>query len=201
MPGKNIRLINGVPLLAYSIQQAKNTPCIDEVYVSTDDKAIADVARQYGALVIDRPLDISGDEATSESALLHALDVIGDPDLVVFLQATSPIRMPDDIYLAIDRFYEQRCDSLFSACRIEGFIWQDEVIVPSYDFQRRPRRQDVKKHYIEENGSIYLFKPWVLRHYHNRLGGKIGVYYMNKLACSQIDCMSDIEPVERILRA
>lgn len=201
VPGKNIMPINGIPLLAYSIQQAKDTPCINEIYVSTDDKAIAEVARKYGAQVIDRPTEISGDEATSESALLHALDKIGDPDLVVFLQATSPVRKPDDIYIAIDKFYEQHCDSMFSACRIEGFIWQDKVIVPSYDYQHRPRRQDLEKHYVEENGSIYLFKPWVLRHYHNRLGGKIGIYYMDKLSCSQIDYKNDIEPIERILRA
>lgn len=199
VPGKNIRLINGYPLLAYTIRHALSTPYINEIFVSTNDDAIANTALQYGAKIITRPEEISGDEASSESALLHALDQIGDPDLVVFLQATSPVRKPDDTKRAIESFYEQGCDSMFSACHIEGFMWLDGVVVPQYDFQNRPRRQDNKQRLIEENGSIYLFKPWVLRRYKNRLGGKIGVYYMNRLESIQVDSLEDIEQIERIL--
>jgi len=95
IPHKNIRLLNGKPLIAYTIEQAQQTPAITRVVVSTDDAEIAGVAQKYGAEVVWRPAGLSGDTATSESALLHALDHLRDtegyePDLVVFLQATSP---------------------------------------------------------------------------------------------------------------
>ena len=94
VPGKNLRRVGGVPLVARAVAAAKAAPAIDLVVVSTDDPAIAAVAREWGAAVIDRPAELSGDTATSESALLHALDVLaaeGSPvGTLAFLQATSP---------------------------------------------------------------------------------------------------------------
>ena len=69
-----MRLLNGKPLIAYSIEQALRTPAISRVIVSTDDAEIGAVAQQYGAEVVWRPAEISGDTASSESALLHVLD-------------------------------------------------------------------------------------------------------------------------------
>ena len=95
IPRKNVRLVAGKPLVAHSIEHARNTPAIQRVIVSTDDQEIADVARQYGAEVVLRPADISGDTATSESALVHVLDTLKEqenyePDRVVFLQCKPP---------------------------------------------------------------------------------------------------------------
>ena len=89
IPRKNLYPLSGKPLLAYSIEDALETESINRVVVSTDDPAIADVAERYGAEVVRRPSEISGDTATSESALLHVLDHLGDtesyePDLIVF---------------------------------------------------------------------------------------------------------------------
>ena len=206
IPRKNVQLLGGKPLLAYSIECARGTPSISRVVVSTDDSEIAAVAKEYGAEVIWRPAEISGDTASSESALIHVLDYLRDtegyePDLVVFLQATSPLRKPDDIQNAIEKLQREGADSLFSACPLHGFVWRKEggrFVSLNYDYRRRPRRQDAPEDLIE-NGSIYIFKPWVLRKFNNRLGGKITVYYMDVLDSFQIDEPADLELVEKLL--
>jgi len=206
IPRKNLQVLGGRPLLAYSIEQARKTPAIDRVVVSTDDPEIAGVAMENGAEVVWRPMEISGDCATSESALLHALDHLRtkedyDPELVVFLQATSPLRQPDDIQNAITQLNVAGADSLFSACRVHGFIWRQDgqrLSSLSYDYGNRQRRQDLSED-LMENGSIYVFKPWVLRQCNNRLGGKITVYRMHVLESLQVDEPGDLELMEILL--
>lgn len=206
IPQKNIRMVAGKPLLAYSIEHAQQTSSITRTVVSTDDPEIANVARQYGAEVSWRPGSISGDTATSESALLHVLDHLRDtdgyePDLVVFLQATSPIRQPDDIQNALMVLQGEHADALFSACPVHGFVWRregDSLTSLTYDYCNRQRRQDAPEDLIE-NGSIYIFKPWVLREYNNRLGGKIAVYRMHVLDSFQVDDPGDLRIQERLL--
>jgi len=206
IPRKNIRLLNGKPLIAHTIEQARQTPAISRVVVSTDDAEIGAVAQQYGAEVVWRPAEISGDTASSESALLHVLDHLAqtegyEPELVVFLQATSPLRRPDDIQNAITALEREQADSLFSACRYEGHIWQvkDGVLLPTHDYQHRQRRQD-KPEELTENGSIYVLKPWVLREFNNRLGGKIAVYRMHVLDSFQVDEPADLEMLAQLMR-
>jgi len=205
IPDKNIRQVAGRPLLAHSILHALDTPAINRVIVSTDHQAIASIASEYGAEVIWRPADISGDTASSESALVNVLDFLRDtegyePSLVVFLQATSPLRQPGDIQNCIETVIREESDSLFSACIAHGFIWcdhGDRVSSVTYDHRSRPRRQDTFEH-LEENGSIYVFKPWVLRESNNRLGGKISTYRMDPLDSFQIDEPQDLETAEAL---
>ncbi len=203
---KNVQPLAGKPLLAYTIEHARQTLAIARVIVSTDDTEVASVAGRWGAEVIWRPTEISDDTATSESALLHALDHLRDtegyePDLVVFLQATSPLRQPEDIQKAIETLQREGADSLFSAGPVHGFVWRKEgerLRSFSYDYGHRPRRQDAPEDLVE-NGSIYVFKPWVLRQFNNRLGGKIAVYCMDALDSFQVDDPADLELMEQLL--
>ncbi|MEK9662195.1 MAG: acylneuraminate cytidylyltransferase family protein, partial [Alphaproteobacteria bacterium] len=92
----NILPLAGLPILAWSILHARNAKDVDTVVVSTDDESIAEIARAYGAEVIERPLELANDTATSESALKHALEAWcaagnDDPELVVFLQCFTVI--------------------------------------------------------------------------------------------------------------
>ncbi len=206
IPRKNIRRIAGKPLLGYSIEHAWQAPAVTRVVVSTDDREIATVATGSGAEVIWRPAEISGDTASSESALLHAMQHLGDretydPELVVFLQATSPLRRSNDVQEAIDTLRREQADSLFSACAVHGFIWRrqtDGLSSFTYDYRHRPRRQDHSED-LMENGSIYVFKPWVLRQLNNRLGGKIAVYCMSPICSFQVDEPGDLELMELLL--
>lgn len=207
IPRKNIRPLCGVPLLAYSIRSAQGTPAITRIVVSTDDAEIEKIARSYGADVVTRPLEISGDAASSEAALEHVLLTLRaqegyEPERVVFLQATSPLRAPNAIQAAFETMEHAQADSLFSACRVEGYVWRASAatLTPvNYDPTKRARRQDLTELILEENGSIYIFKPWVLYELQSRLGGKIARYEMDRLDSFQIDSPSDLAWVEQLL--
>ena len=149
--------------------------------------------------MIRRPPELSGDTASSEAALLHVVDWLAEkenykPDVLVFLQCTSPIRDEKDVDNAIGVFLESGADSLFSACRFKKYIWQvrdGEASPLNYDYRHRWREQDFP-HQVQENGSIFVFKTSVLKERNNRLGGKIVVYEMDELSSIQIDSDEDI---------
>lgn len=208
IPGKNIVQLAGKPLIAYTVEQAVASARVGRVIVSTDSEEIAAAAEQYGASVVFRPAEISGDEATSESALKHCLDRLESreafvPELVVFLQATSPLRTTGDIDAAIATLERDEADSLFSACPQGAFVWRHmptgfEPL--SYDPRSRPRRQEAPID-VAENGSIYVFKPWVLKELGCRIGGRISVYMMSVLDSLQVDEIDDLPIVDIVLRA
>ncbi len=205
IPRKNLALYSGRPLLLHTLEAALRAPSVDRVVVSTDDDEIARTAGEAGAEVVERPAELAGDEASSESALLHVLDTLRDregyePDRVVFLQATSPLRRGDDVDHAVERFERTGADSLFSACRIHGFVWRrrgEELKALTYDPDHRERRQEIGEDYLE-NGSIYVMKPWVLRELGNRLGGKVEVYEMDPLDSFQVDEPGDLALLDRL---
>ncbi len=174
---------------------------------TTDDEGIATVARAFDAEVVMRPSELATDTATSESALRHFLDSLHaaedyDPDLIVFLQATAPIRRPFDVDRAIATLQAAGADSLLSVVPSHSFLWRhtDEGSAEpvNYDYRSRPRRQDLEPQYAE-NGSIYVFKPWVLREHDNRLGGKIVLYEMDAWSGIDIDAPHDLALCEWIM--
>jgi N-acylneuraminate cytidylyltransferase len=205
---KNIVDFCGKPLLAWTILQAKGSKYLDDVYVSTDDEEIAEVATKYGAKVIDRPDDISGDKSTSESAILHAVDKIEsigkEIQYVVFLQATSPLRESSDIDNAVQKIIDERADSLFSGVNIGDFyIWEksgDNLESINYDYKNRKRRQDHNEQF-GENGSIYIFTPEVLRKYNNRFGEKITISQMDFWKTFEVDDGDDLDFCSMIFRS
>ena len=120
VPGKNIKLLAGYPLIAYSIIACKLTKNIDRVVISTDSKEIADISMHYGAEVpFMRPHEISQDKSTDLEFILHALNWFKvneniDPDYLVHIRPTTPLRVPDLIVKAIEKILE---DSSVSALR------------------------------------------------------------------------------------
>jgi N-acylneuraminate cytidylyltransferase len=179
---------------------------VNQVYVSTDAPLIAQVATDYGASIIHRPPEFATDTASSESALLHALETIEkigiQPELVVFLQCTSPLRTTTDIDLAIQQLRKEEADSLLSVSPYHRFLWHqiNGIAEPiNYDYRDRKRRQDMNPQYVE-NGSIFIFKPWVLKQLKNRLGGKISLFPMSEAAAHEIDSPQDLEIVEFLMK-
>ena len=208
VPHKNMLPVGGWPLVAHSIRHALAARRVTETVVSTDSEEIAALATALGAQAIERPAELSGDTASSEAALLHVLDwrrAAGhpDPDLVVFLQCTSPVRRADDIDRAIERLIDSGADSLFSVCDNKRLIWErcsnGELRSLTYDFTERRREQEMNKQYYE-NGSIYVFPPSLLRATRNRLGGKIEVYEMDFWTSFQLDGDDDVALIDWILR-
>jgi YrbI family 3-deoxy-D-manno-octulosonate 8-phosphate phosphatase len=207
VPGKNLIHVGGKPLIAHTLRHALESDHVNSVYVSTDDSSIATFAESYGVEVVRRPAKLSDDTATSESALLHVLDHrkqcgLDDPDIVVFLQCTSPVRRADDINRAIEQFVREGADSMFSACRNTHCIWANRdgnLQSLTYDYTNRIRSQDFDVQY-RENGSIFLTRPNVLRQHNNRLGGKISIYEMDFWSSFEIDSHADAELLDWILR-
>ena len=207
IPRKNLINICGRPLMAWSILHARLAKGVDAVYVTSDSDEILTVAQRYGALPIERPPDISGDRASSESAWLHALDTIEASGVEIArifgLQATSPLRDPGDIEGALEQYQREELDSLFSVAEVEDFFtWRiDENGQPrsvNYDWRHRRPRQLIEKRYLE-NGSIYLFSPTVLRREKNRMGGRLGVFVMPRHKLFQIDNLEDMKLAETIM--
>ena len=205
---KNIHPVGGLPLLAWTVLQARHSALVDRVFVTTNDQAIADVAREYGVEVIERPEEISGDKATSEAAIGHALEVVARdhglvPDTVVFLQATSPLRLPGDIDRAIEVFRREGADSLISVTKADDLtIWErrnDGWNSVNFDYRNRGMRQDRPAQYIE-NGSIYIFTPEVLKRLNNRIGEKLTAYTMEFWQTWEIDTIEEVDLVEYYLK-
>tara|TARA_A100001015_G_scaffold179548_1_gene199668 strand:- start:2205 stop:2915 length:711 start_codon:yes stop_codon:yes gene_type:complete len=207
IPNKNIMPFAGYPLIYWSIAQALETKSINcGVYVSSDSDKILELTKTFGAIPIQRPKKLSSDIATSESALIHAVEKISYQyalDAIVFLQATSPLRLENDIENGIQWFINKKYDSLFSATKIEDFlIWNQSakgLESFNYDYKNRQRRQDMVPQYVE-NGSFYIFNPYKLQQYKNRLYGNIGAYIMSSWSVHEIDTPDDLELCEYLFK-
>ena len=208
VPRKNIRLVAGKPLIAWSIEAALGAETVDAVYVSTDDDEIASISRSYGARIITRPLEISGDMASSESALLHAIETMASsgerPDRIVFLQCTSPLTESQDIDACVRKLESTSADSAFTAKEFFYFIWKvaadgscDGI---NHDKRFRQRRQDRAPQY-EENGAVYVMKTDGFCKAKHRFFGKTVMSLMPEARCFEIDTEFDIEVADRILSA
>jgi CMP-N,N'-diacetyllegionaminic acid synthase len=122
IPRKNLRLLNGLPLIRYTIRAAKEASLLTDWVVSTEDMEIADLALSYGAYVVKRPEELAQDDSTSGAVARHALgwmEVDREPyDIVVLLHPTSPIRDPKHIDQAIRLLSESDAPALASvSCR------------------------------------------------------------------------------------
>ena len=209
LPGKNIRPICGKPLIAWSIEQALESKLIADVYVSTDCESIADIAESFGAKVpFLRPQAISGDKATTESAMLHFCEWLGGEaipaDNLVLLQATSPVRAKGRLDQALEIFESESCDSLLSVSESHRFFWRKGsrgLPQAGYDFRNRPRRQDIKdddRSYME-TGSFYITTIGGFIEEKNRLFGNIGFCITPENESYEIDSLTDFKICEILL--
>ncbi len=159
LPGKNIKLLNGIPLLAHSILYSQKNSFIDAVYVSTDDEVIKKVALDFGAKVIDRPLSLSGDFEPTVSALKHAIETIDfEIDNVILLQPTNPLRPKDLLKDCFEKFQNLNADSLFTVSRNHQKLGKiiDNKFEP-FNYEIGQRSQDLEPLYFE-NGLLYISK-------------------------------------------
>jgi CMP-N-acetylneuraminic acid synthetase len=184
---KNVRLLNGKPLIAYSIEAALKSRCINRIIVSTEDQEIAEISKRYGVEVIDRPKELATDDSPTIDVVLHALGLLERdvyiPDVVVLLQPTSPLRNAGDIDNATELFLSDDCESVVSVCEIEhspywSFKIENGYLKPIFgENYVKMRRQDVPKTYVP-NGAIYVSKPEILRRYKSFYCSKMIPYIM-----------------------
>jgi N-acylneuraminate cytidylyltransferase len=200
IPRKNLERVGGVPLVVRSIRHAQAVSGISAVYVSTDDSQIAEVARQAGARIIDRPAQIAGDQASTESAIADALAQLArmhvEADAMVLLQCTSPFRSEGQLTAALDRYFASGAESLLSVTRDHSFFWQPTTHdhgakAINYQPASRPRRQD-HGGWLRETGSFYIFSTAMFRQTNSRLGGRIEAFEVPARDALEIDDPHDL---------
>lgn len=204
LPGKNIKLFCGKPLICYSIIAAAKAIGINNVFVTTDDEKIAVVAKEYGATVIMRPAELASDIATTTSALQHVLSRLQAneyPDAVITLQPTNPLRKADLVKDVIKIFEQQKesVDSVITVSenkcklgKIENGLFQPV----SYSLEQRS--QDLSKLYFE-NGLLYITHSEVIQKKESVFGEKIYPFITEDLFGEvDIDTQLDFELGEMI---
>jgi len=169
IPGKNIRPLNGRPLLSYTIEAALESGVARDVFVSTDSEEIMRVAEASGAGVIRRPPEISHDTASTESALIHAVEFIGKnydrrPEYVLTLPPTSPLRKAQTIRDFISYFILVRgeYDAMLSLTESRADYWIKTNGNIRRLFPDAPRRRQDREPVYIENSALYITKTEAL---------------------------------------
>ncbi|MCK5092437.1 MAG: acylneuraminate cytidylyltransferase family protein [Gammaproteobacteria bacterium] len=209
LPGKNIKLLRNRPLISYTIDAAKKSQYISEVIISTDDREIADVGIEYGAVCpFMRPNKLASDESLAIDAYTYTIERLKDEfgykiDDFIVLQPTSPLRTTSDIDAAIELFKQKKADSVISFCeeshpiewnkyidkegRLEGILNMDNS-----------NRQEYRKTFFP-NGAIYVFKYDLIldRKYYS---DSTYAYIMPRKRSVDIDTIDDFNYTEFLLR-
>ena len=206
IPGKNLRSVGGLSLLARSVRAAQAARGVAGVWVSTDDPAIAAAARAEGAQVIDRPADLSHDTASSEAGWLHALPTLRAAlpglDRLVLLQCTSPFTSGADIDRGLARLAETGAACALSVVPDHGFLWHDGTDGfghgTNHDAtQQRPRRQDLAPSWLE-NGAFYIVDAARFEAVGRRFCGPVVLVPVDHPPV-EIDTLADLDLVSALL--
>lgn len=201
IPLKNIKIINGRPLVYWVLDAAINCEKVDRVYLCTDSLLIKEKVHDYivahkcseKLLCIDRPSETATDTASTESAMLYFANAYPQFEHIILVQATSPLLTVEHLSQAIECYERENYDSMLSVVRQKRFCWKlcDNGYEPiNYDYLNRPRRQDFSG-YLVENGAFYINTRTGLLKNKCRLSGKIGVYEMPEESYFEIDEPSD----------
>ena len=209
VPGKNIRLLGGKPLLSWSIDVAKQVQEIDRIIISTDDSQIAEVGRSGGAEVYTRPAHLATDEALVIDALKDLLETLHsegeEPEWVVLLEATCPLRTPDDVRACLKLVVEGSYDSVatFKEAELNPHrAWRlvdgvPEVFIPGA-VPWLPRQKLPKAYQL--NGAVYVFRARLLaEEAKSLLVGRLGAVLMPRDRSQDIDDSLDFMIVEALL--
>jgi N-acylneuraminate cytidylyltransferase/CMP-N,N'-diacetyllegionaminic acid synthase len=215
LPGKNTRDLLGKPLIAWTIEQARNCSFIDEIVVSTDSPEIAEVSAKYGLPVpFMRPAELATDTAASADVLLHAINHFASQgqtfDYIIMLEPTSPLRKDDDIAKAIIALDStDSAESIVGVCKTEGqhpaflVVKGNGFLKPfGRDFQNGIipvlRRQDIDDVYFFE-GSLYISKVEAFKTKKGFYHSKTLLYEVEKWQSFEIDDECDFRIIETIM--
>ena len=213
LPGKNIRPLLGKPLIAWSIEHGKESHYIDAVVVSTDDEAIARIARASGAEVpFMRPAELASDTATTVDTLVHALDFLDARgrhyDILVLLEPTSPLREATDIDRALEALLANpKAESIVGVARVDAthpafLVRLDDGFIRPYAPQAFgvQRRQDLDDLFFFE-GSVYAAYTASLRTRRGFYHEATLPFVVPKYKSFEVDELVDFVVVEALMAA
>ncbi len=204
---KNIKRLNQIPLVAYSITNAKRSNLIDKVFVTTDGEKIGNISKKFGAEVIKRPKNLCNDIIMPDYAVIHAIKYIEkqlkyDFDYVVFLQPTSPLRKKGELDTAIRKCIKNNVDTLFSSTDYKPFIWRwkgNKLSPVNFKPQNRQRRQINFE--VNETGSFYIVKRESFLKRKNRFGKKIINFKSEFYNSLEIDTLEEFNHINGLLKS
>ncbi|MEU3533519.1 N-acylneuraminate cytidylyltransferase [Streptomyces murinus] len=208
VPAKNLAPVGGVPLVARAVRECRATRLVTDVVVSTDDQAIAAAAREAGAEVVLRPAAIAGDTATSEAAVLHAMDAHealhgAAVDVVLLVQCTSPFIVREDIDGVAGAVAEDGADTAVTVAPFHGFVWRESEgdgagegegeggVGVNHDKSYRPRRQDRPQDFLE-TGTAYAMDAAGFRTHGHRFFGRTELVRTDPARVLEIDDPHDL---------
>lgn len=213
LPGKNIKLLLGKPLIAWTIEQALASKYLDRVVVSTDDKEISDISKKYRAEVpFIRPKELAMDNTKGIDVVLHAIDWLKENDmrkqcdLLILLQPTSPLRATEDINKAIELLFLKEAKAIVSVCEVDHHPLLANTLPEDgcmKDFIRKEimnkNRQELPKFY-RLNGAIYLAYCNYIKERKSFFGEKTFTYIMPRERSIDIDDEIDFELAEILIK-
>ena len=194
IPNKNIRLLNGKPLIYYSIKNAIDSKYIDEVIVSTDSKEVEIIAKQMGVNVKWRDVKLAGDEVTLDSVIYDAIKDI-QCDYVVTMQPTSPTHKVNTLDSAIEYTINKNLDTVISVINNPHLAWKvDENGNKIPDYKERLNRQYLPPYFLETGAFVISRKDIVTAK--TRIGKNIDVYEISQQEAIDIDTFADLKYCE-----
>lgn len=204
IPLKNIKMLNGKPLVYWTLKAAQDCKDIDDIYVSTDSIDIRNTVLEFQmskVKVIERSSITATDEASTESAMLEFASQ-NEFNTIVLIQATSPLLSKVDLEKGLGVFHQPDVDSVLSVVEQKRFIWDEKAgyaYPKNYDVYKRPRRQDFNG-YLVENGAFYITSKQKLLETKNRVSGKIKAVKMKEASYFEIDEPNDWTVVEELMK-
>lgn len=203
IPRKNIKLLSGKPLIAYTIEGAMNSQYIDNVVVSTDDEEIAEVAKIYGANIIIRPQALAEDHVPLDPVVYHAVNAVEyqeniQYDYVLTIQPTSPLLQTNTLDKMIEKMIESDYDTLMSVKPENHLFWIKNGARFSPLYEERKNRQYLDPIY-RETGAVVISRRGVLSE-NNRIGENISLFILPDEESVDIDNYQDWETAESLLR-
>lgn len=206
IPRKNIKLIAGKPLIAWTIEAALRSSLLRAVVVSTDDPEIADVAKRAGAQVpFMRPAELAQDQTPGIDPVLHALDQLPQFDSVLLLQPTSPLRTTDDVDACLQLALARSAPSVVSVSEVNTHpYWtyhlsEDQTLRRFYDAEPVARRQDLPPAFAL-NGALYFSEVSWLRSNGSFVGAETLAYVMARERSVDLDTPFDWKFAELLLK-
>lgn len=207
IPLKNIKELNGRPLVYWTAKAAQNAKCIDKLIIATDSEEIKEVVLDFNFSkleVYDRESSNAQDTSSTESVMIEYIKKsnISPDDKFFLIQATSPLLKSEYIDKMYEKFINSDADSIFSGVREKQFHWieTEKGVKPiNYDYKNRPRRQDFDG-IIAENGACYINSVKNILENNCRISGKIITYEMPAQTAYEIDEPSDWIIVEELMK-
>lgn len=213
VPHKNIKELNGKPLIAWTIETALQTSCIERIIVSTDDKDIADVAKKYGAEVpFLRPKEIALDDTPDMPVYEHTLSWLSDneryiPDIIVWLRPTAPLRTSEDIEKAVEILVSSKCDWVRSVCLAEHHpYWMHKIcegrlksFIEGVDIKKYVRRQLLPPAY-RLNGAVEVTWRETINEKKLLYDGDVSAYEMPPERSVDVDTLMDFLILESMMK-